>query len=202
VPDEVVSKSRFAELAGVSRVRISQWLAEGKIRDDALVGRGRHAKVRVAVALKQLRRYLDPVQHLANGRARLNADDDAAPLNGESAIEDLIKQERLQQLVLGNAAARLSAGIQSGHYTRVEDFRQQLGRASTRQQAAFESAFPEFAMAIITAKPQTTSEVQKVLREVWRTVRERQAAALGTEIMLLPAMLDAEDDSDVSRQSR
>jgi hypothetical protein len=57
--EDVVTKGRFAVLAGVSQPRVSQWLAEGKISGDAIVGSGPKARIRVAVAQKQLRRNLD-----------------------------------------------------------------------------------------------------------------------------------------------
>ena len=58
--DQIVSKSAFADIVGVSRVRVSQYLAEGKIHGDALVGTGHKARIRVAVAMEQLKRNLDP----------------------------------------------------------------------------------------------------------------------------------------------
>ena len=55
---EIVSKAEFAAIAGVSRPTVSQWLREGKIAGDAIVGVGRHARIRVAAALQQLNRTL------------------------------------------------------------------------------------------------------------------------------------------------
>ena len=78
----------------------------------------------MAVALKQLRRNLDPVAHLgANGRAKVDGADD-----GEATVEESIEQARLAQLVLANAAARLEAGIRSGRYLLVDDARRVMGR--------------------------------------------------------------------------
>jgi hypothetical protein len=63
----VVSKGQFAALRNVSRGRVSQWISEGKIKPDALVGEGRNAKIKVAVATRQLRDALDVGQLAGNG---------------------------------------------------------------------------------------------------------------------------------------
>jgi hypothetical protein len=58
-------------------------------------------RIRVAAALLQLNRNLDPVQHLgANGRARVD-DGGAEP----DTVEQEIKRLRAQQLALSNAGA-------------------------------------------------------------------------------------------------
>lgn len=44
---ELVSKSQFAALTNVTKGRVSQWIADGKLAGDALAGEGRDAKVRV-----------------------------------------------------------------------------------------------------------------------------------------------------------
>ena len=54
--DDVGTKTQFAALAGATPGRVSQWLADGKISPEALVGRGHRARIRVTVALGQLRR--------------------------------------------------------------------------------------------------------------------------------------------------
>jgi hypothetical protein len=54
--DHVGTNTQFAALAGVTPGRVSQWLADGKISPEALVGRGHRARICVAVALGPLRR--------------------------------------------------------------------------------------------------------------------------------------------------
>lgn len=74
---DVMPKGQFATLCGVSAGRVSQWISEGKIGGDALVGEGRTARIRVSVAQEQLQRRLDVGQRLGNGiGTRL----DAAPV--------------------------------------------------------------------------------------------------------------------------
>ncbi|MGD0334053.1 MAG: hypothetical protein ABSA90_12500 [Xanthobacteraceae bacterium] len=82
--EEVVTKARFAQLTRVSAPRVSQWIAEEKISGDALVGEGRGARIRVAVAISQLQCTLDPVQRALNG-ANTNLDI-SPPARGASQI--------------------------------------------------------------------------------------------------------------------
>lgn len=64
---EVVSKGEFARRRNVTPTRVGQWIREGKIGGDALVGEGRRAQIREAVAVAQLNRTLDVNQRYGNG---------------------------------------------------------------------------------------------------------------------------------------
>lgn len=189
--DEIVTKKRFAEIAEVTPGCLSQWLAAGKVHGNAIVGVGHRARIRVSVAMEQLRRNLDPVYHLgANGRA--NVDGNSA--TASPTVEQSIKAERLRQLEIGNRVAQLDAGIRAGRYMLVDEAKTEMGRDLGRLLATFEASFGEFAAAIVAAKPKNAREAQRVLRQVWRGARERQAKAIGTEVMAAPAMFDDEDD--------
>jgi DNA-binding transcriptional regulator YdaS (Cro superfamily) len=188
--EDVVSKSKFARIVGVSAPRVSQWLASGQINGDALVGRGHRARIRVAVAKEQLKRNLDPVQHLgANGRAQLDGNGAAAA----STVEDSIKAERLRQLALSNAKAAAEAALRSGRYVRADDARQQLGRVAARLMAVFEASFTEFANSLAASPPATSRDALRTLRATWRTIRVRQAKVAGEEAIALPPMLDDDE---------
>jgi hypothetical protein len=71
--NDVVRKKEFAALTGVTAGRVSQFIAEGKIGGDALVGRGCRARINVPVALEQLKKNLDSDRHLGfGGKAKLD----------------------------------------------------------------------------------------------------------------------------------
>ena len=141
--EDVVTKGRFAVLAGVSQPRVSQWLAEGKISGDAIVGSGPKARIRVAVAQKQLRRNLDASQHLgANGRARVASGDD------DGTVEDDIKRARLEQLSLANEHARAVREAEAGRYVLVTGVQQEMGRIAGRMVGMFEGSLGELATAV------------------------------------------------------
>jgi hypothetical protein len=202
--DQIVSKSEFAAIAGVGRVRVSQYLAEKKIYGEAIVGRGRKARIRVRVALEQLGRALDVVQHLgANGRARTQGNGDAPRSNGEvpDTVEQSIKAERLRQLALSNAKAVAEEAARSGRYMLADDARQEMGRVASQLMAAFQSALPELATAMAAAfKGVNQRDALRTLRTAWQDIRRRQAKAKWAEAPGVPLILD--EHGDANSQSR
>jgi hypothetical protein len=190
--NDVVTKSEFAALANVSRGRVSQWLNSGQLSGDALVGAGQRARIRVSVAMQQLGKNLDVVQHLgANGRAQLDG-----TARVPDPVEQRIKAARLEQLALGNAKAAADAAIRSGRYVVADDAKQELGRVAARLMATFEASFTEFANAIMSSPPTTSRDALRTLRAVWRSIRARQAKAVGEEAAALPLMLDDEEEEE------
>jgi hypothetical protein len=209
---EIATKSQFAALVGVSAARVSQWIAARKISGDALVGEGRHARIRVEVAREQLRRNLDLDRRLgANGKSRLggagaHASEPAAgvveapPAGGLSAgfsgapvpdrIEEEIKRARRDQLVLANERAREHAAARAGRYLVAEDSRQQMGRVAASMVATFEGALPEFAMAIAAKSILSSRDALHLLRETWRSIRARASEADVKTAAALPALIE------------
>lgn len=62
----IVSKAEFARLCAVTGARVSHWIRDGVVTKDALVGEGRHARIRVDVAKALLKNHLDPDRRSAN----------------------------------------------------------------------------------------------------------------------------------------
>jgi hypothetical protein len=186
--DQVVSKSAFADIAGVSRVRVSQYLAEGKIGGDALVGSGRKARVRVAVAMQQLKRNLDVSHTGANGKAKINADADP----GVGTIEDGIKRARLEQLELSNEHARALREAQAGRYARSEDVRQEMGRVAGRMMGLFEGSLGELATAIAAKSNLSGRDALHILRSTFHMIRERTSNTESGIAKALPPSVDDE----------
>ena len=185
--EDVVTKGRFAVLAGVSQPRVSQWLAEGKISGDAIVGSGRKARIRVAVAQKQLRRNLDASQHLgANGRARVASGDD------DGTVEDDIKRARLEQLSLANEHARAVREAEAGRYVLVTGVQQEMGRIAGRMVGMFEGSLGELATAVAGKFNVPARDVLHVLRTTFHTIRERTAKTESGIAKALPALVDDE----------
>ncbi len=63
-----LSKAEFAAHIGVTPGRVSQYIADQKISGDALIGKGRAARIHVETARQQLLARLDPGQMLGNGK--------------------------------------------------------------------------------------------------------------------------------------
>ena len=166
--EDIVTKGRFAVLAGVSRARVSQYLTDGQISGEAIVGSGHRARIRVAVAMEQLRRNLDASQHLgANGRARVASGGD------DGTVEDAIKRARLEQLSLANEHARAVREANAGRYVRSDDVRREMGKLAGRILTTFEGALGEFATAIAAKSDLSSRDALHVLRTTFRVIRER-----------------------------
>lgn len=56
----IVSKADFARLCHVSPGRVSQWIGDGRIKPEHLVGTGRNARIKAEPAQAYLRGNLDP----------------------------------------------------------------------------------------------------------------------------------------------
>lgn len=65
--DRAVSAAEFARLRGVHRSQVTRYVKDGKISGDALVPSGRGVKIRVRLAMAQLRERLDIGQQIGNG---------------------------------------------------------------------------------------------------------------------------------------
>jgi predicted transcriptional regulator len=190
--DHVLSKQSFAEFIGVTPARLSQYLAEGRISGEAVVGVGRHARINVAVAQAQLKTRLDITQRIANGRARLDG-------AGAAAVEDGIKAERLAQLRHLNQRAAEEAALRAGAYVKAADARQQFGNIAARLMSTFEASFVLIANAIVASRAQTPRDILRAMRSTWREVRTQTAKTQGAEAFALPPMIDG--DADAARES-
>ncbi|MCA1973611.1 MAG: hypothetical protein LDL44_12300, partial [Caenispirillum sp.] len=105
--DVVVTKGEFAKLRGVAPSAVSNWLRDGKLFGDALVGTGPRARIRVAVAEAQLAATLDPGQQMGQGKVPLAA---AAKAEDESSLAryQAAKAER-EELRLAQEKAEAAA---------------------------------------------------------------------------------------------
>ena len=113
----------------------------------------------------------------------------------ENSIEGRIKQARLEQIALSNAAAREEAAARSGRYVKAEDAHAEMGRVAARLMTLFEASLTEMANAIIAAPPATPRDATRLLRTAWRDIRARNAKAIGAEAVALPPLVNAEVES-------
>ncbi len=202
---DIVTKTAFASLGGVSPGRVSQFLSEKKIFGDALVGEGRRARIRVSVAIEQLRRNLDLDQRLGeNGRVQLDVSAVAAAPGSNDApptIEDDIRRQRLEQLELANEKAREEKAARAGIYVKAADVRQELGRTAAQMIAVFDGALAEFATAIAAHSNLPARDALHILRTAFRTIRGRQNQIETEAITELPELIEdraAETEESVS----
>ena len=166
--DDVVTKTKFAALCGVSRPCVSQWIRGKKIYGAALIGDGRDKRIRVDIARQQLKQTLDVSQRLgANGKLRF--DDDPADVS----VEDDIRRARLEQIQLANEQARALREIQAGRYTDTATVRREMGGVAARMLSVFEGSLGEFATAVAAKSNLPARDALHVLRTAFHVVRER-----------------------------
>lgn len=94
---EPISKGEFAIRRGVTPARVSQWLADGAISGDAIVGTGRGARIDEDLACAQLEARLNAGQREANGGRTSFAL--AIPLDAQGSME------------IGRIVARVADGV-------------------------------------------------------------------------------------------
>ncbi|MGO9401505.1 MAG: hypothetical protein ACLP19_27230 [Xanthobacteraceae bacterium] len=184
-----MTKTKFAELSGVSQARVSQWLRKRKIYGDAIVGEGRDTRINVDIAREQLKRTLDLNQRLgANGKVKFDDDPDTA-----DSVEDDIKRARLEQLELSNEHARALRELQAGRYTRTDGVQQEMGRIAGRMVSMFEGSLDELATAVAAKSNLSSRDALHILRTTFHEIRERAANTESGIAKALPALVD--DDS-------
>lgn len=212
ISGEVVSKGRFAELRNVSPGRVSQWISEGKIKPNALVGEGRNAKIDVAIATVQLREALDLGQRTGNGidtRLDLQQPADvppvepieptrAGPASAATPAVDLvaeqIKQQKLDQLRRTNRKHAEEEAARSGRYTDTTEAVRQMGAIATQMMSMIEGSLTELATAVSAKFEIPQRDVLHLMRGEFRKVRATGAKMFREKALELPAMVEADLD--------
>lgn len=197
---EVVSKQDFAKLVGVNKSAVSNWIARGHLSGAALVGKGLRARIDVEAAKEQLRDNLDPSQIGGTQTAKL---DEPVPVKASAAptpsasiptsgrtIESHIKVARLRQLNLSNEKAKLEAAVVAGKYVSADDARQSAGRIAGQLMATFESAIVEFSNSIAAQSDLSSRDAARLLKGVWRAIRQREAKVVRAEVQGMPAVVN------------
>ncbi|WP_322884050.1 hypothetical protein U8C35_18380 [Sinorhizobium medicae] len=193
---ETMTKGAFAAHIGVSAGRISQYIAEGKIYGDALEGDGRTAKIRPAIARRQLQKTLEPSQRFgANGVAVLKSaaaqpalqlapsDGASAPpprLNFTDDVADQLAAERLRQQQITTARLEREEALEVGRYMLTDEARRQTVRAVSEAFKVMEQGIPEMAKAIAAQFGVPMHDATHVLLKVFRDVRAKKAAGFRT----------------------
>lgn len=202
---DVVTKGEFAVLRRVTPGRVSQWIAEGKIKGDALVGQGRFAKIRVAVAVDQLRQSLSLGQMLGNGittdlRPVEAADDDlpfaptaqvsmAEPLK-PGGVDEQLRQARLEQMLRANRQAEREELAERGVYIPTEEARAGMVSVAAAMMAVFEGGLADFASAVAAKFEVPERDVLHLLRSEFRGIRAKAAEAAKRKAQVVDAIIE------------
>jgi hypothetical protein len=211
---ELLPKGRFAERIGVSPGRISQMIAEGKIGPEAIEGDGPRAKIRVDVALAHLKQRLDPNQRFGlNGiTTRLDQPVDVppalpiddprppasvplTPVDSVDPVEERIKREKLRQAELVTAKLEREDRAAHGAYVRTEAAREEMTRVAATLLTIFEGALPDLSGALAAQFGISGRDALHLLRQEFRKIRERAAAAHREAAVAMP---ETEEDDQTT----
>lgn len=194
---ETVTKGEFATLISVSPGRVSQYISEGKIFGDALVGEGRSARICVERARAQLSKTLDPSQRFgANGAvARQVAVTQAEPTTDPKTdaippsydpVVDAVAAERLKQQRLTTARMEREEALAVGRYVLTEAARASQTKAVVEAFKVMELAVQEMAKAIAAQHGVPQRDAVLTLQRSFRDTREKQARQFAEAAAALP----------------
>lgn len=213
-PASVVSKSQYALLKNVTPGRVSQWISEGKIEPDAIVGDGRAAKIDVAKADAHLRRKLDINQRAGNGistrlttppqllpQTPLPAGEVPAPATQPDLdpIEEQIKRERLESLQRDNRKKAEDEAARAGRYVNSQSSAAQMGKIAATMLEIFEGSLADLASALSGRFQIPQRDALHLLRGEFRGIRTRAAVSMKEAALALPSTL-VEDEIETAAE--
>lgn len=201
---DLISKSEFATLCNVSAGRVSQWIKEGKITGEAIVGAGQRARIRRSIAQAQLQSRLDTNQRfglngLSTRLAPTPSPTTIAPAAPQPAltlvdpannIDDRIKAERLRQSEMTSREMAEKEAARRGLYVLASDVQKQMNTLGDQMMAQFNGAMNDLANALAAEFNLVPRDVLHALRTTYRAIRTKQAAALGREAENLPETIE------------
>ncbi len=209
----VVSKSEFAAIIGVSPGRVTQYLTEGKISADALVGSGQRAKIDVERAKRDLRLTLDVSQRLGNGiDTRLDPGESASgqqrppsaafvepPVTGPDYE---IKLQKLEQIRRINRNAAVAEAKDRGQLIETDAARSEMSRIASAMLDVFEGGLTDMAMAVAAEFKLPQRDVKHLMRREFRKVRETAAKQMKAKAISLDEhaqiVIEAEDPETIT----
>lgn len=212
---DTMTKGAFAAHIGVSAGRISQYIAEGKIYGDALEGEGRAAKIRPAVAQRQLQKTLEPSQRFgANGQAALNTPkrQSAMDLSGRSRstmppppsfpdepdllikddVADKLAAERLRQQQIKTAQLEREEALEVGRYMLADDARRQTVKAVSEAFKVMELSIPTMAKAMAAEFGVPMHDAMHALLKAFRQSRLKASKDFAAAAAELPEHVEDE----------
>ena len=183
------TKAEFARLVGVSRQRVSQYLAAGKLHGEAIVGEGAAARIVVSPALVQLGRSLDLAQGAVNGaRTRLSSAP-RPPVDDDDPRAEY-QLERLAEIRRRNRRAEIEEAREAGLYARTADVRAGYDRLAGEMLQIFDGALAAVASEVSAAFGLPNRDVLHAARRAWLAARKTAADAAARDAAGMPATIE------------
>lgn len=207
-----LTASELAENLGLSRGRISQYVAEGKL-EGCFRGDGRARRFDLVKVTEALGRKLDKGQMTGNGlgtrrvlrQIAAEVPHDTTPAQAASPRKDSELQkgdpDRLELAKIATAEENLRKmrrenEAAEGRFILADEAGRQIARALAREVAEFEAVLRDGARAIADKLGVDFKAARKILIDQWRSHRHRRAEALDTEAETA-GLTEAEQAADI-----
>lgn len=186
-----VSKTEFAALAKVSQGRVSQWISEGKIGPEEMLGGGRNARIKVEPAFEKLKLRLDPGQRNGNGiETNLNLQKTAAPTSESDHLDGRIKRAKAETAEALNRKAAEEENARKGIYVRAEEASAEAGKLASTILQMFEGGLADAAAEIAATYKLPQRDLVHLMHKRFRDVRVKVSAKLANDAAALPATVE------------
>jgi hypothetical protein len=192
--NQIVSKGDFAKLCNVSPGRVTQWITEGKISGEAIVGEGRSAKINAGIAQQQIELRRDVSQATGNGlktrlRPSAGRQDEPSKPDLTDEINEEIRRQKLESMRRANRREAEEELARQGRYVEAAGARREMARIAEELVRVFEGALPEFATAISSEFKIEQRDVLHLLRDQFRKVRTKAAGKAKQAAAEKPALV-------------
>lgn len=216
--DRAVSAAEFARLRGVHRSQVTRYVKDGKISGDALVPSGRGVKIRVRLAMAQLRERLDIGQQIGNGiDARTSLEGEAGggrtdaegerpeaslfagagqslvsreAVGRDPSIEEQIKRERLRSAQFANRKAAEEEEARKGRFMETDAAQAKMTGLVSQTLQAFEGGLADMATAVAERFEIPQRDVLHLLKGEFRKVCASAAERARKRLAETPATVE------------
>lgn len=213
--DRAVSAAEFARLRGVHRSQVTRYVKDGKISGEALVPSDRGVKIRVDLAMAQLRERLDIGQQIGNGiDARTSivpdemrgssasrsggslfaeADDQAGSREADEpdmSVEAQIKRERLRSAQFANRKAAEEEEARKGRLMETEAAQARMAGLVSQTLQSFEGGLADMATSIGERFEIPQRDVLHLLKGEFRKVCAAAAERARKKLRETPATVE------------
>lgn len=193
----LLSKGEYAALKGRGPSAVSNWITEGRISAEAIVGTGARAKIWVEQADRDLSRRLDLGQQLAQdkpitGDAPGAPPPTAAPPPAVDEFTGRIKAARAEAEERKNRIAAREELIDNGRLVPADQVRAEMGKLAQRIEDRNAGLLADFAAGLAEKFSIDQRDVLHLLRAIRTQKRREWAEVIKAELEATPAIAEVE----------
>lgn len=190
---QTASKLEFALMIGVSPGRVSQYISEGKIGPEDLVGTGQRARIKVDQAKEKLKLRLDPGQRNGNGiETNLATSRSSSTANEIDQLDERIKRAKAETAEAINRRAAEDEKARRGIYVLAEHASAEGSKLAANIVQQFEAALIDLAAEIAATHKLPQRDLMHLAQKRGREARVKISANLMNEAADLPATIEEE----------